>query len=359
MDSPVTKRIAQINREIEKTNLQLESKTIRHFKTETAFGLWKQKQYDKIAELEEELAILDYPEEYAELPIAIVAEELGLKPSQVNHLIFVEEICVSRFTDFTKQYFIHRDEIGRILDYGVEKLLERGEQEPEAIFAEAVNFVRNNDLKQAERAHARLVSRDSRFSIRAESLETAINLLKGNLEDALATIRAEFKYTKWEELTVYLTYLGRLVRDMKLEEHGAQAFVEQIKSITEKQTLDLYDRVESSRSKQIGKRLDDLQQRAMFLTTTVLRSLKKYKHAQQFKFYNERHSQMREEEFEGVIRNAIYTALQAESTYSDSAASKLFIDTLTSEIPRWYSLAESLEHLSLETSSQNDAKDTL
>ena len=151
MNSPVNKRIAQINREIEKTNLQLESKTIRHFKTETAFGQWKQKQYDKIAELEEELAILDYPEEYAELPIAIVAEELGIKSSQINHLIFVEEICVSRLTDFTKQYFIHRDELGRILDYGVQKLLDRGEQEPEDIFAEAIDFVRNNDVKQAER----------------------------------------------------------------------------------------------------------------------------------------------------------------------------------------------------------------
>ena len=140
---------------------------------------------------------------------------------------------------------------------------------------------------------------------------------------------------------------------MKLEEYGAQAFVEQIKSITEKQTLDLYDRLESSRSKQIGKRMDNLQQRAMFLTTTVVRSLKKYKHAQQFKFYNERHSQMREEEFEGVIRNAIYTALQAESTYSDSSASKLFIDTSISEIPKWYAPADLLEHIP----SEKDFKD--
>lgn len=240
------------------------------------------------------------------------------------------------------------------MDYGVEKLLERGEQEPEDIFAEAVDFVRNNDLKQAERAHGHLVSRDARFSIRTEALETATNLLKGNLEDALATIRANFKYTKWEELTVYLTYLGRLVRDMKLEEHGTRAFVEQIRFITEKQILDLYDRLESSRSKQVGKRMDDVQQRTMFLTTTVVRSLKKYKYAQQFKFYNDRHSQMREEEFEGVIRNAIYTALQAESTYSDSEASKFFIDVLISEIPRWYSPAELLEHIPSETYPQEE-----
>lgn len=82
MDSPINKRIAQINREIEKTNLQIETKTIRQFKSESSFGQWKQKQYDKIAELEAELTILQYPEEYAELPIAFVAEELGLKPTK-------------------------------------------------------------------------------------------------------------------------------------------------------------------------------------------------------------------------------------------------------------------------------------
>lgn len=94
MNSPVNKRIAQINREIEKTNLQLESKTIRHFKTETAFGQWKQKQYDKIADLEEELTILDYPEEYTELPIAIVAEELGLESAHFGNIAVAEDFRV-------------------------------------------------------------------------------------------------------------------------------------------------------------------------------------------------------------------------------------------------------------------------
>jgi hypothetical protein len=37
MISPVKKRIEQIKLEIEKTNLQLESKTQRHFKSESAY----------------------------------------------------------------------------------------------------------------------------------------------------------------------------------------------------------------------------------------------------------------------------------------------------------------------------------
>ncbi len=91
--------------------------------------------------------------------------------------------------------------------------------------------------------------------------------------------------------------------------------------------------------------MDDLQQRSMFLATTIFRSLKKYKHAQQFKFYHDRLSVMREEEFQGIIRNAIYTALQAESAYEESAASKMFVDILISKIPRWYAPAESVEHI--------------
>lgn len=42
MISPVKKRIEQIDREIEKTNLQLENKTQRHFKTEPAYHQWRQ-----------------------------------------------------------------------------------------------------------------------------------------------------------------------------------------------------------------------------------------------------------------------------------------------------------------------------
>lgn len=353
MISPVNKRIEQINREIEKANLQLESKTQRHFKSESAYHQWRQRQYDKIAELEEELRVLQYPEDYAELPVSLAAEELGIKVSDVNHLIAVSELFVSQTTQFTKQDFIEREEIGRILDFGVERLLERGQQEPEDIFREAVEFVRHNDLEQLERAHERLTSRDSRFSIRAEAIETVINLLKGNLEDALAVIKANFKYTEWEDLTVYLTYLSRLVRYLTLEEHGAQAFVEQILSITEKQTLRLYDNKNYS-AKRPHKQMDDQQKCAMFLTTAVVRALKKYKHAQQFKFYIERHSQMRDEEFEGIIRDAIFTVLQAESTYSDSSASKFFVNTLISEIPRWYTPADVLEHIPSETDSNED-----
>jgi hypothetical protein len=42
------------------------------------------------------------------------------------------------------------------------------------------------------------------------------------------------------------------------------------------------------------------------------------------------------EEIERVIRNAIYTALEAESTYYDSPSSKLFVDKYVELLPkRW------------------------
>lgn len=344
--SYIFRRIEQINGEVEKLKNQLDVKSPKHFKTELSYRSWQEKHRAKIAELEDELEILRYPEGYNELPIPVVAEELGIKPNEINHLIFSEEISASRAGKYTKQNFIDRDEIARIYDFGVGGLLERGKQEPEEIFTEAVQFVHQGNLEEVERTYKRLSARDSRYSNRVEALETAISLMKGNLQETLEIIQAKFKYDVFEELTVYLAYLGRLMRGIQLFEHGAQALADQILSITEKQTLDLADQSYFLRSKQIGKRMDETQQRSIFLAAAVLKQLKKYKRTKYFKKFNDRNSEMQEEEFEGVIRDAIYTALQAESTYAESATSKIFIDILVSEIPRWYAPAESLEHVS-------------
>ena len=71
------------------------------------------------------------------------------------------------------------------------------------------------------------------------------------------------------------------------------------------------------------------------------------KFLRQFKVYGGRTSEMREEEFEGVIRDALYTALQAEGTYYDSAASKLYVDRLVASLPKWWVPAQSLSALPL------------
>lgn len=103
--------------------------------------------------------------------------------------------------------------------------------------------------------------------------------------------------------------------------------------------------------KQVGMSLDEHQKHAMFLATAVKRALDKYKFLRQFKVYGGRTSEMREEEFEGVIRDALFTALQAEGTYYDSAASKLYVDRLVASLPKWWVPAELLGPLPLRTES--------
>jgi hypothetical protein len=145
---------------------------------------------------------------------------------------------------------------------------------------------------------------------------------------------------------------------MRLQEHMAEALREQILLITEGARRNPYDHYDWWRSKQIGKRQDETQQRAMFIAAAVQNALKRYKWVQQFKSYRDRSSRMREEEFEGLIRDAIYTALHAEATYSDSAASKKFVDTTLGMIPRWWAPAELLALLPKNRAEEEDGDAT-
>lgn len=56
-----------------------------------------------------------------------------------------------------------------------------------------------------------------------------------------------------------------------------------------------------------------------------------------------RPSEMREEQFEALIRNASYAPLHAEASYNESAAARILVDTITSDIPRSRSPAELIE----------------
>lgn len=54
---------------------------------------------------------------------------------------------------------------------------------------------------------------------------------------------------------------------------------------------------------------------------------------------------MREEEFEAIIGNAIYTALYAEATLDDSAASRIYVNSVKALIPRWGAPGDLMEPL--------------
>jgi hypothetical protein len=341
--SPIQLRKQQIAKEIEKVHERAAAKTRRHFKTDKGYDEWRRRQVDKIAELEEELSILDDPGEYDELPAAVVAEELGLSLDQVNSMLWGGELEPSDTSEGSKRDRISRAELERALEVGVEELLRMSAQESYEIFNEAVRHVHAGDLGKAEKAYRRIEARDGYRGLRVPALGIAIELLKGDVEGAQSSLRIWLD-TSQESLAVLFTYLGRLLRGMRLLEHGAQVVCEQILAVAEGADIRPYHHLNLP-SQQVGKRLGETQQRAMYLASAVQRSLKRYRHVQQFKFYHDRTSKMREAEFETIIRNAIYTALYAEATSEESAASKFYMNSIKGLILVWWAPAELMEHL--------------
>src|SRR2546421_1393492 len=83
---PVAQRKEQIAREIEKLEAEYDKKTHRQFKTEEGFESWRSRNREKVAELKEELSVLNDPGLYNEIPLAIAAEELGLTLDEINSI---------------------------------------------------------------------------------------------------------------------------------------------------------------------------------------------------------------------------------------------------------------------------------
>lgn len=331
---PVAQRKEQIAREIEKLEVEYEKKTRRQFKTDEGFENWRVRNREKIAELKEELSVLEDPGPYNEIPLATVAEELGLTFDEINSIAGDNLIVISTQTHYFAGSRITRSELGRLHEVGAGELLRLANQEFDEIFEDAVRYFHAGDLERAEEAAKRMDERVT-YSSHTWVCEIALDLLRGKYEEVVSSVRYICKKDDLHE-TAILTNLGRVLRGMEFKEHGTEVLREQILAITEGAKIDLFDKGYWGHGKQVGMSLDENQKHAMFLATAVTRALERYKFTQRFKFYNSRTSAMREEEFEGVIKDALYTALEAESTYHDSAASKMYVDKLVASLPVWW-----------------------
>ena len=112
---------------------------------------------------------------------------------------------------------------------------------------------------------------------------------------------------------------------------------EQILAVTEGKKQTPFDRTYSSyESSEYFSNMDENQRHSMFLATIVMKAIEKYKYTKWLKSSRGNALEAKEEEIERVVRNAIYTALEAESTYHDSPSSKLFVDKFVELFPkRW------------------------
>lgn len=337
---PVAQRPEQIAREREKLEAEFEKKTRRQFKSDEGYEGWKVRNREKVAELDEELSALEDPGRYNEVPLAVAAEELGLTLDEMKSIAGDHLLQVSTETHSFAGSRITRGELARLHEAGAEELLRLVSQDLDEMFEDVLTHFHEGDKERIEAALKRMERRVT-YSPLTYACEVALDLMRGRYDDAVSSVRYICR-TEDTDATVILTHLGRVLREMSFKEHGAEVLREQILAITEGAKIDPFDKGYWGTGKQVGMSLDEYQKHAMFLATAVKRALDRYKFVRQFKVYNSRTSAMREEEFEGIIKDALYTALQAEGTYYDSAASKMYVDRLVASLPTWWVPAEQI-----------------
>lgn len=148
---PVEERREQIGRESEKLGAEFEKKTRRQYKTDEGFESWRERQREKIAELRDELSVLEDPSSYNEIPLAIVAEELGLTLSEINSIACDDLMEISTQTHSFPGSRITRSELARLHEVGAEELLRLANQELDEIFEDAIRYFHAGDIERAER----------------------------------------------------------------------------------------------------------------------------------------------------------------------------------------------------------------
>jgi len=312
-----------------------------HYANGNVYRQQLKRSHELISDLEAELLILDCPGEYDELPIAVVADELGFTYEQVRSLIRLGEIAA---TGKTAHERICRGELERIITIGTPTLLLLGKEEPVHIFEQAALLLQSGDLEAARRAYRRLEARQSWRGPHAPALLIGLELASGELDGALSSLKLIYEHESQQQRLMMMTYLGRLLRGMTLEESGAQELRNQFIMLAEG-TAAAGRLVHTQPKQPVKKRLAELQQRAIYLTTSVMNELRK-RQIRGTDFIADNSLETADgEEAQRIIRDAIYTALYAEVFYEESSLSRIHVDILRGMTPKNYTPANLLKTL--------------
>lgn len=334
--TPTAIRREQIARELEKLELPKQQKTRRDFKSDEAFENWKQRQQQKKYELNEELSILDNPFEYNELPLALAAEELNISLDDMQAIVQEELIEINFSGEYRAGARITREELARTSGIGASELLRVAYQTAKDVFEEALEFMRAGDLPPVERALERMesFSYDSSWNYWL-ALEVAVSLMRGSYEDLKNAF--SFRYHEEEAIIAILHSVRRAVEAIEPANHLCAALKERILAVTEgKKAAPFEDSYKSYETTEFFSQMDENQRHSMFLTTVIMESIETYKFKQWIKTTRGKSVELKKEELERMIRNALFTALEAESTYYDSPSSKLLVDRIVELFPqRW------------------------
>ncbi len=171
----------------------------------------------------------------------------------------------------------------------------------------------------------------------------AFELLKGDLESVLASMRCINEGLEPMQRILVIAQLGRLLRHVTLKEPEAQAVCEQLIIITSTVSTGLIP-ANKSLTKHRTEKDNNLQARAMYLAAAVQIEIRKH----QMKRKHLRLDSSMEKTgggFNSLVRDAIYTALYAEATYDNFIASRLYVDRIGLSISKRCSPAKLLESI--------------
>ena len=352
--TPIEQRRKQIEKELEKLRLPKNQKTPRDFKKPDAFENWEKRQGVKVFELNEELIILDNPADYNEIPLAIAAMELGVTLDEMLQIVSEELVETSFDGEYRAGARITREELARAIEIGADELVRIAEQYIEEIFEDAVQSIHAGNIEAAERAYERMhkfgYESSYHYSI---ACGIGIELLKA---DYRALSHSFWFVDSYDEIRLAATLdkLRRIVEGINPADHLAAVVCEQILAVAEGKKETPFHRTYSSwESTEYFSQMDENQRHAMLLSSVVLSAVKKYNFSKRIRKWDGYSSEPKDEEMERVIRNAIYTALEAESTYYDSPSSKLFVDKFVELFPKRWIPAEHITLLPKNSRKQN------
>jgi hypothetical protein len=223
VNSEVKKRREQINGQLDRVRLRLALKSAGRYTNEGTYKYQRRRADKLIAELEDELSMLAWPGEYAELAVATVADELGITCKQVRGLIKSGEI---EATGNAAHERISRTELERIAVLGAAELLRLARQESADIFKEAVPHLQSGDLELSERAYRRLKGRGAWGEAYAPTFLLCLEIVKGEFESARDSIRLIQECNDPFERAAIVDCLRRLLTEMHYMSNIARKFCE-------------------------------------------------------------------------------------------------------------------------------------
>lgn len=344
--SPIERRREQIANQLQ--TLDRNKKSRRNFKSDEAFDDWAEKNERKLRELGDEIAILDNPSDYNELPLAIAAVELGATLDEMIRFIHEELIEPSFCGEYQAGYRVTRDELGRAIDAGTEELRRLANKSPDETFREAIDFLRGGDVAGAERCLERL-ERFGYVDPYWMVCYAAIQFVRGDYEGVFREIPIgleSFDRERDARAVSAMQALKEAIEPIEPKDHLAAVIRERILAVADGKKLKPYEETYSRyQATEFPSKMNENQRRAMFFSTVVMKAIDRHRFTKELQRRRGFTDETRETEIERVIRNAIYTALEAEDSYERSPSSKFFVDRFVDLLPRRWSPAEVITFL--------------